>query len=79
MQLIYPQVVPTTGMAEKVPLPGTGLELDTGDGVTGNVSTFAKGSIGVAAAVTMFALGFALFRGAAGAAGQDTEVEIPIA
>lgn len=66
-------------MAEKVPLPGTGLELSSSDGLTGNAGTVAKGGIGFGIVFVMLAIGAALFKGASNAAGQGDEVDIPVA
>jgi hypothetical protein len=65
-------------MSEKVPLPGTGMELDTNDGLTGNVSTIAKGGIGFAVVFVMLALGAFLFRQGRERTGQNSDVNIPV-
>lgn len=65
-------------MGEKVPLPGTGLELDSNDGLTGNLSTVAKGGLGFAVVFAMLALGAFMFRSASQAAGQDGDVNVPV-
>lgn len=65
-------------MAEKVPLPGTGMELDSSDGLTGNVGTIVKGGAGFAVLFVMVALGAWMFSSASKAAGQDGDVNVPV-
>lgn len=65
-------------MAEKVPLPGTGMELDSSDGLTGNVGTIVKGGFGFMVLFIMIALGAWLFSNASSAAGKDGDVNVPV-
>lgn len=60
----------------KVPIPGTGQEVDPTDPV-GTASTFSMVAIGVAMAIGAFAVGQWLYNSAVGATGAvDDRVEV---
>lgn len=63
-------------VAQKVPVPGTGLELDTKKGIGGNATVVAVGTLGVAVLLAMYAMAQRLVDTASESVGDSDFLEV---
>jgi hypothetical protein len=65
-------------MSGKVPVPGTGMEVSSNDGMSGIVTKVVAGGVGFFLLFIMLALGAIGFSKSAEAAGQNPDVDVPV-